>query len=88
MSPKVLARIIQKVQTYLHLTGGVEVLESLGDTGGHGLLTLADPDTGLNNKSQYEMEWAEKWQKGVELTSKDFLLGLSAPSGLPTAVMR
>jgi hypothetical protein len=34
---------------YRHLdsTGSVEVLEGLGDTGSHGLLTLADPDTGL-----------------------------------------
>jgi hypothetical protein len=37
----------QQSKWRLQLVGGVEVLESLGDTLGHGLLTLADPDTGL-----------------------------------------
>lgn len=33
---------------FLKLVSTVEVLESLTDTGNHGLLTLADPDTGLS----------------------------------------
>lgn len=71
---------------FLNLASSVEVLEGLGGTGGHGLLTLTDPDTGLYKLLTSLFNKLVSF--GGALTSKYFLLGLSSPSGLPTALRR
>lgn len=72
------------LQTSLQLASGVEVLERLGHTLGHGLLALAHPHSWVVVPSKV----LARFSKGIGRDCETyFLLGLSAPSGLPTWVL-
>lgn len=77
------------ISTRLDDTSGEEVLESDDDPLLHGLLTLADLHDSVSNPT---LETRKTGHMRLLLTqtrgSYFFLLGLSAPSGLPTWVLR
>ncbi len=72
------------VLAHLQGTGGVEVIEALLHPGRHGLLALTNPD--LPNVRTLIRNAAG--EGAHTLGSYFFLLGLLAPSGLPTWVLR